>query len=89
MNHTYSQSDVISNLNMCQVVLDCITEKWWSWFTKAMHQEKYVSKKKVSKDCNRSRDKEPQHTPARLRIQQACFRFREAEMNWPFIKFGD
>lgn len=58
-----ARADVTSNLNLCQAVLDCITEKMVVVIHQSHAPEKTpMGKKKAFKDCSRSGSKEPRHT---------------------------
>lgn len=63
--------DMISDVNVCWVVLDCITENytaWWTWFTRAMHQKKNIFAKKYIQGLKQEQGQEPWHTAVGLLI---------------------
>lgn len=79
-----ARADVTSNLNLCQAVLDCITEKMVVVIHQSHAPEKTpMGKKKHSRTATGAGAKNHDTRWSCHCIQQVCFGFQEAEVNWP------
>lgn len=79
------RADVSSNLNLCQAELDCVTEKMVVVVHQTHAPEKTPMEKKMHSRTATGAGAKNYNTHWSCHcIQQVCFGFQEAEVNWPF-----